>query len=187
MQDQTAHPQIRSLYYAGANSSPAYSAQQSDGTATITVNRVDGTNGAVQVSYATIAGGTATNGTDYTAVSGMLNWPAGDSTPKTFSVPILNNTLAQPNVTVNLALNNPSTGTALGVQSTSVLTIIQPPISAWKLAYFGADANNPAIAGDSADPQNDGIVNLMAYAYASIRWSRTPILLPAVLPATSSC
>jgi hypothetical protein len=149
-----------------AFSSPAYSAQQSDGTATITVNRVDGTNSAVQVSYATIAGGTATNGTDYTAVSGMLNWSAGDSTSKTFSVPILNNPLVQPNVTVNLALNSPSTGTALGVQSTSVLTVIQPPISAWKLAYFATDANNPAIAGDSADPQNDGIVNLMAYAYA---------------------
>ncbi len=63
-------------------------------------------------------------------------------------------------------MNSPSTGTALGVQSTAVLTIIQPPISAWKLAYYGADANNPAIAGDSADPQNDGIVNLLAYAYA---------------------
>jgi hypothetical protein len=149
-----------------AFSSPAYSTKQSDGTATITVNRVDGTNGAVQVSYATVAGGTATNGTDYTAVSDTLNWTNGESAAKTFTVSILNNSYVQPDVTVNLALNSPSTGTALGVPSTAVLTIIQPPISAWKLAYYGADANNPAIAGDSADPQNDGIVNLLAYAYA---------------------
>ena len=54
----------------------------------------------------------------------------------------------------------------LGVQSTAVLTIIKSPTSVWKLAYFGANANNPAIAGDAADPAQDGIVNLLAYAYA---------------------
>lgn len=95
----------------------------------------------------------------------MLNWTNGESAAKTFTVPVLNNPLVQPNVTVNIVLNNPTSGSALGVQSTAVLTIIQPPISAWKLAYFGADANNPAIAGDSADPQQDGMVNLLAYAY----------------------
>ena len=145
---------------------PAYSVAAGGGTATITVNRLGGTNGAVQVSYATVAGGTATNGTDYSSVAGTLNWAAGDSAAKSFTVPILNNSLVQPDVTVNLALNSPTGGSALGVRSTAVLTIVQPPISAWKLSYFGADANNPAIAGDSADPQNDGIVNLMAYAYA---------------------
>jgi hypothetical protein len=149
-----------------AFSSPAYSVPESGGSATITVNRMDGTNGAVQVSYAAITGGTATNGTDYTGVSGTLNWTNGESAPKTFTVPILNNPLVQPNVTVNLALNSPSSGAALGVQSIAVLTILQPPIDAWKLAYFGTDANNPAIAGDTADPQQDGVVNLLAYAYA---------------------
>jgi hypothetical protein len=148
-----------------AFNSPVYSVPESGGTAIITVKRLGGMNGAVQVSYATGAGGTATNGTDYTSVSGVLNWTNGESAAKTFTVPILNNPLVQPNVTVNLALSNPTSGSALGVQSAAVLTIIQPPIDAWKLAYFGADANNPAIAGDSADPQQDGMVNLLAYAY----------------------
>jgi hypothetical protein len=146
-------------------SAPTYLGTNGGGSVTINVNRIDGTNSAVQVSYATSAG-TATNGADYTDVSGTLNWTASDFSAKSFSVPILKNSFVQPNVTVNLALNNPSAGTALGVQATAVLTIVQPPISAWKLAYFGADANNPAIAGDTADPQNDGIPNLMAYAYA---------------------
>jgi hypothetical protein len=150
-------------------SSPAYSVQESNAatTATITVNRTDGTNGAAQVSYATVAGGTATNGTDYTAVSGALNWTNGESAPKTFTVPILANTFVQSNVTVNLALSNPTNiASVLGQQSTAVLTIIEPPIDFWKLLYFGANANNAAIAGDSADPHHDGIVNLLAYAYA---------------------
>jgi hypothetical protein len=148
-------------------SSPNYSVQESNTTATITANRMDGTNGAAQVSYATVAGGTASNGADYTGVSGVLNWTNGEAGSKTFTVPILANTLVQSNVTVNLALSNPTNGaSALGLQSTAVLTIIQPAISAWKLAYFGANANNAAIAGDSADPNHDGIVNLLAYAYA---------------------
>jgi hypothetical protein len=148
-------------------SSPNYSVQESNTTATITVNRMDGTNGAAQVAYTTVAGGTASNGVDYTSVSGALNWTNGESGSKTFAVPILANTLVQSNVTVNLALSNPTNGaSALGLQSTAVLTIIEPPIDTWKLAYFGANANNAAIAGDSADPNHDGIVNLLAYAYA---------------------
>jgi len=147
--------------------SPNYSVQENNTNATITVNRMDGTNGAAQVSYATVTGGTASNGADYTGVSGVLNWTNGESGSKTFIVPILANGLVQPNVTVSLALGNPTNGaSALGLQSTAVLIIIEPPIDTWKLAYFGANANSAAIAGDAADPEHDGIVNLLAYAYA---------------------
>jgi hypothetical protein len=148
-------------------SSPAYSVQESNVSVIITVNRIGGTNGAAQVSYAMVAGGTATNGVSYTSVSGALNWTNGESAPKTFTIPIMNDGLAEPNPTVDLALSNPTNpASALGLQSTAVLTIIKAPISSWKLSYFGANANNPAIAGDSADPTGDGIVNLLAYAYA---------------------
>jgi len=150
-----------------AFSSPAFNVPAADTNAVITVYRLGGTNGAAQVSYATVSGGTASNGVDYTSISGLLNWTNGESGAKTFTVPILANNVVQSNVSVNLALSNPTNGTsAIGPPSAAVLTIIQPPISAWKLAYFGADANNPAIAGDTADPQQDGIVNLLAYAYA---------------------
>jgi hypothetical protein len=148
-------------------SAAAYSVPAANTNLTITVNRVGGTNGAVQVSYATVAGGTAVNGADYTGVSGVLNWTNGESDSKTFTLPVLDNTNVQPDVTVNLALSDPTNAaSALGVQPTAVLTVIEPPIDAWKLGYFGANANNPAIAGDAADPEQDGIANLLAYAYA---------------------
>lgn len=147
-------------------SAPTYNVQAAGPTATITVNRIGGSSGIAQVSYATIPGGTAVSNSDYTAVSGNLNWTNGDTAAKSFTIPILNNPQVQSNVTVNLALGSPSAGTALAPQSAASLTIIQPPIDAWKLAYFGTNANNPAIAGDTADPNSDGIVNLMAYAYA---------------------
>src|SRR5208337_2083315 len=73
-----------------AFNSSAYSVAENGGTATITVNRLGGTSGAVQVSYATVGGGTATDGTDYSDVSGVLNWANGESVAKTFTLPIPN-------------------------------------------------------------------------------------------------
>jgi hypothetical protein len=149
-------------------SASAYSAQEADTNVTITVNRLGGTNGAAQVSYATVAGGTAADGVNYTGVSGALNWANGESGAKTFSVPIFNDNLAETNPTINLALNNPTNAaSALGLQSTAVLTIIKSPTSVWKLAHFGANANNSAIAGDTADPDHDGVMNLLEYAFAT--------------------
>jgi hypothetical protein len=41
------------------------------------------------------------------------------------------------------------------------------PFEAWQLAEFGLDAGNPLIAGELADPDGDGIVNLLEYALAT--------------------
>jgi hypothetical protein len=35
---------------------------------------------------------------------------------------------------------------------------------AWRVVEFGANTNNPAISGDLADPDGDGIANLLEYA-----------------------
>ena len=149
-------------------SAAAYTVPESNPAATITVNRSGGTNGAAQVSYATVAGGSATSGTDYTGVSGALNWTDGESGSKTFTVPILNDGLAETNETVNLALSNPTNAaSALGLQATAVLTILEPPTSVWKLAHFGANANSTAVAGDTANPDQDSSVNLLEYAFAT--------------------
>lgn len=52
--------------------------------------------------------------------------------------------------------------------SDDVQVVINPaPVSSkesWRSVQFGANASNPAIAGDAADPDGDGVVNLMEYA-----------------------
>jgi hypothetical protein len=147
-------------------SSSTYTVGESAGVATITVSRTGGSKGAVQVNYATVAGGTAVVGSDYNTASGTLSWADGDSSSKTFDVTILDDHEAEPNQTVNLALSDP-TGASLGAQSTAVLTILEDPFDAWKFAHFGANANNPLIAGDLADPDGDRIVNVLEYAFGS--------------------
>ena len=70
---------------------PPYSVSQGAGSLTVTVERLNGSSGAVSVAYAT-ANGSAVAGTDYTAASGTLQWADGDAASKTFAVPVSNTT-----------------------------------------------------------------------------------------------
>jgi hypothetical protein len=151
-----------------------YTVPQSSGSATITVNRSGGSTGAVQVSYATAPGGTAIAGQDYQTTSGTLNWAGGDTSPKTFNVTLLSNPSAGTNSTIFLTLSNATGAAYLGSQANSVLTITNAPptvppssFSVWQFNHFGANTNNPAIAGDSADPDHDGLANGLEYALGS--------------------
>jgi hypothetical protein len=109
-------------------SNPTYTVTEGTSTvqATITVDRLGGSSGAVSVHYQT-SDGTAKAGTDYDTASGTLSWSDGDATAKTFTVSILSDTNNEVDSALNLALSQPSTGTALGSQSTAVLTIHEPP------------------------------------------------------------
>lgn len=100
-------------------SSATYNVSEGTASQTITVTRTGDTASTVTVSYAT-SNGTATAGQDYTAASGTLTFGPG-VTSQTFSVPITNDTIDEPNETVNLTLSNPSAAT-LGLAA-AVLTI----------------------------------------------------------------
>ena len=45
------------------------------------------------------------------------------------------------------------------------LTVVSTAFAAWKASKFGLDASNPSIAGGTADPDHDGIPNLLEYAF----------------------
>ncbi|MGA2852646.1 MAG: Calx-beta domain-containing protein [Verrucomicrobiota bacterium] len=102
-------------------SSPNFTVVENAGYATITVTRTNGTQNVVQVSYAT-SNGTATNGINFTNVTGTLTFNNGD-TSKTFTVPIIPGTMLQPDKTVNLSLYTPTGGAKLGLTN-AVLTIV---------------------------------------------------------------
>lgn len=95
-------------------------AGESDGTITITVTRSGGSGVPATVAYAS-ADGTATAGSDYTAVSGTLGFGPAE-TSKTFTVPINPDLLDEPDETFNLQLSN-ATGGALGTPILLSVTI----------------------------------------------------------------
>src|SRR5690606_16117628 len=79
--------------------------------ATITVRRTGGLEGTVAVDYETIAR-TAEPNADYENVSGTLSFAPGEN-QKQFIVPLVDDTVAEPNEIVDLVLSNAPGGATL--------------------------------------------------------------------------
>jgi uncharacterized delta-60 repeat protein len=110
--------------------SAAYQVDENGGQALITVSRTGGTsgpntNGTGNITvYFSTANGTALAGTNYTGTTNYpLVFPPGEVL-ETAVVPVMNNGVVTSNLTVNLAITNPTAPAGLGAQSTAVLTII---------------------------------------------------------------
>ena len=104
-------------------SSATYNVNENGSSATITITRTGGSAGSVGAHFAT-SNGTATAGSDYTAVTQTVLFANGDATNKTVAIPILDDMLVEANETVNLTLSSPTGGATLGNPATAVLTII---------------------------------------------------------------
>src|SRR5262249_40058565 len=78
--------------------------------------------------------------------SGSVSFADGDSTPKTFTIPISDDSLVEGAETVNLTLSAPTGGATLGAQTTPVLTIndndvAQPGVLAFSSATYPVNEN----------------------------------------------
>lgn len=102
----------------------------------LTVTRTGGTEGALSANYAS-ANGTALAGSDYTAVAGTVNFPAGDATPQTITIPIIDDGAVEPDETFTVTL----TGAAVGSPATAQVTItnadVAPAVPVPALGLFG--------------------------------------------------
>jgi hypothetical protein len=93
---------------------------ESSGGMTINVTLNTASGQVVPVDYAT-SDITATAGTDYTSASGTLTYQPGE-TSRTFWIAVDNDTLTEPNETVQLTLSNPTNGT-FGLLDTATFQI----------------------------------------------------------------
>ena len=106
--------------------------------------------------------GTATNGVDYATLPTSVTLMAGASATNLIVTPIPDN-LPEGDRTVTLSLL-PSANYALTTISNATVVIHDRPIDAWRLASFTtAELADSSISGDSADPDHDGLSNLMEY------------------------
>lgn len=130
----------------------------------LTVTRTGSTTASLAITYS--VAGAAVNGTDYTALAGTLTIPVGASSA-TIAVNPLFDSQASVNRSLQLTLAS-STNYLVGSPSTATVTIIEPtPYQAWKLSEFGSNAYVASIGGDLADPNHNGIPNLLEYAFNS--------------------
>ncbi len=135
--------------FAGAS----FSAAENSGGASISVIRQGGSAGTVSVNYAT-TGGSAKSGVNYTPVSGTLTFAPGQ-TAASFTVPLLDDGVLSPDMTVNLGLSG-VTGGFLGVPANATLTIDESdfptnPVGNLQLVS-AAITNSPLIFGNNPYP-----------------------------------
>jgi len=100
-----------------------YSTSSGAGNAYLTVLRTNGTYGAVSATFTTVAG-TALPGVDYSTVSASVNFNDGDNTPQSIAVPLVNNPIAKPAVSLSVILSNPQNGAGLVDPTNATLTIV---------------------------------------------------------------
>jgi predicted outer membrane repeat protein len=109
-------------------SSATYSVDENDGTATITVERVGGSDGEVSVDCSTSEDteGTdpATPDTDYTETIDQLRWYDGDSADKACEIDIIDDSEQESDETFIVSLGNPTSCAELGSPDTATVTII---------------------------------------------------------------
>jgi hypothetical protein len=98
------------------------SVDEGAGTASLTVTRTAGSAGIVVVTVAS-GNGTATAGTDFTAVNTTVTFADGDTAAKTVTVQITNDTQAEAEKSFVLNLLTPTAGAILGQTATAIVTI----------------------------------------------------------------
>ena len=116
-------------------SSASYAVNENATNATITVVRTEGSSGTVTVRYET-SDGTARSGQDYTARAGTLTFGPG-VTNRTFTIPIINDSVIEQDETINLRLYNPTGGASLGL-SNAVVTVIDDDLLSGRVQFSEA-------------------------------------------------
>ncbi len=155
--------------------SDAVAGEFTTNTARFAVVRSGDTNPAVTVNYS--ISGSATNGVDYVTLPGSVTLKAGASATNLILTPIADD-LPEGDRMVTLTLL-PSANYSLTTVSNATAILHDRPIDAWRLSSFlTAELVDPSVSGDLADPDQDGLSNLMEYALGLPPKDPTPLNRP---------
>ena len=108
-------------------------------------------------------GGTAVPGSHYQALPAQVTIAAGSANATVQVIPV-SDSIAQGDRTVTVAVAA-DFGLVRDPSQAAVVTIQDKPFDAWRFAHFTSlELANSAISGETADPDGDGIPNLIEYA-----------------------
>jgi hypothetical protein len=145
-------------------SATAAEARELDGTAgQFTITRTCPATTPLYVPFT--IGGTAVSGTHYTSPPAGVLIPAGSSSA-TVSITAVADLLAQGDRTVTLSVATDFSLSA-GTPASATVTIKDKPYDAWRFSKFTTpQLSSSTTSGPDADPDADGIPNLLEYAFA---------------------
>jgi hypothetical protein len=104
-----------------------YQVNETAGTVSLSVARVNGGYGTVGISYST-ADGTAHAGTDYTSGSGTLSWGNGVTSNMTVTIPITDSGIYGPTKAFTVSLAGATGGATIASATTTVTIIDNNPL-----------------------------------------------------------
>ncbi|WP_230986806.1 S-layer homology domain-containing protein [Cohnella fermenti] len=150
--------------------SAAYSVSEDGGSAIVTIVRSD-SYGPTTVRLTT-TDGSATAGTDYTAVTDTISFLAGE-TVKTYPIPIDDNAVYSGNRMFTATLSDPSNMVSLGAQSSASITIMEdelpdttaPTVDVTKFTAIDNYDGTPDQLLGSANAIGESGANVRAYAW----------------------
>jgi hypothetical protein len=143
-------------------SASSYTVSEGGASAVITVVRTGPSTDPTFVQYAT-SGGSATPGTDYTNVSGVLVFDPG-MTEETFEVPIINDGSPELPETIGLVLSNPGPGVSLGTLQAATLTILDDDAAPGpNVTWFAVVKGQNLQQDGSGAPTTNGVTNPFAF------------------------
>ena len=129
----------------------------------VTLTRTNGSDGAVSVRI-NLTNGTATAGSDYNNNPITINFANGETT-KSIIIPIIDDSIVDPNQTINLTLTTPTGGATIGTQNTATVTIVDNDNRKLTLVlnkdsiYEGETATG-TITRNTEDTSSELVVNL---------------------------
>jgi len=127
--------------------------------ATLTVTLSSAASQAITVNYAS-NDGTATSGSDYTAISGVLTFAPGE-TSKTLSIPVTGDTVAEADETLTVNLFNPGNATLSSTAGAATVTLTNDDLPVM------------SITGTSVTEGNSGTSNAAVTVSLSAAFSQT--------------
>jgi len=165
-----------------------YNVRENQGSVTVNVRRTGSSVGAVSVNFAT-ADGLAKAGVHYTAVSGTLSWGNGDTSVKSFTVPILDNKLAEGDKAFEVRLSNPTGGAAITTNATAQIIVFEDDINAAVFNSYLTTVSKTAVSVTiTVNRRGNGVgplsVSYITYAASTGAASTTADYVPITSPGT---
>jgi uncharacterized delta-60 repeat protein len=161
-------------------SQPSYTVLKSGVAATINVNRIGYTNSGVYVNFST-TDGTAVAGQNYVSTNGTLFFTNGVTT-QSFSVPVIDSTVLQPELTVYLQLSD-AKNAALTYPSFATLSIVD--MSGSYVVPAGATMLSQSPANVYPGVIYPGQTNTLAFAFRDESGTDVTNLLATLLPSAN--
>jgi len=163
------------------------------GTLAFTVTKTGATNMSFSVNYAS-AGGTATSGTDFTPVSGMLTFLTGEMS-KTIYVATIDDSSVEPDETVLMNLSSPTGGATItasqgsGTITNNDVANLPPVANSDSTSFICSQLKTVNVVANDTDPENNtplsvvSVTDLSGAGYAAVSGT-TSVTIGASNPGT---